>query len=84
MTSVKLTDEERNVLRRLGKRAWKDTKKRLKNIPAERQPTAQGHHGKKGGRKPKYPPCETNGRHNKRHRFWDGKCSLCGTKQASE
>lgn len=82
MIAVKLTDEEREVLRKIGKRSRKETEKRIGKRKLIEIARAQAHHGKKGGRPRAYPPCITNGKKNKRHRFWNGKCSLCGIPQA--
>jgi len=82
MRYVKLTDEEREVLRKIGKRSRKETEKRIGKRKLIQMAQAQGHHGKKGGRPAKYPPCITDGKRNLRHRFWNGRCSLCGIPQA--
>jgi hypothetical protein len=81
MTRVKLTPEEREVLRKLGKRSRAETEKRIGKRKLIRLAQAQGHHGKEGGRPKTYPACETNGKLNPRHRFYNGKCSLCGIPQ---
>lgn len=78
---VKISDKDREVFRRMGKRARKEAEKKLGKKYLIELAQAQGHHGKKGGRKPKYPQCESNGKKNKRHRFWNGRCSLCGIPQ---
>ncbi len=81
MQRVKLTPEEREVLRKLGKRSRAETEKRIGKRKLIQMARAQGHHGKKGGRPALYPACEVNGRRNPRHRFYNGKCSLCGIPQ---
>jgi RecB family exonuclease len=79
MALVKLTEEEREVLRRLGKRSRAETEKRIGKRKLIRIARAQAHHGKKGGRPRLYPECVSkDGTKNKRHRFWKGKCSFCG------
>ena len=82
--SVKITSEERQVMRKLGKRARAETEQRIGKRKLVLLARAQGHHGKEGGRPAIYPPCMTEGKRNPRHRFWRGKCSLCGTPQKTE
>ena len=81
---MKLTKEQREVLRQIGKQARKETEERNDWPEILKKMSAQGKHGKKGGRPPwKYPPCidKETGKKNKRHRFWNGRCSLCGRPQ---
>jgi hypothetical protein len=80
--NVKITPEERAVLRRLGKKSRKETEKRLGKDYLIAQAQAQGKHGKKGGRPPVYPACVVDGKAQPRHRFYRGKCSLCGIPQS--
>lgn len=84
MAGVKLTDQEREVLRKLGKRSRRETEKRIGKRKLIEIAQAQGHHGKKGGRPKTYPACETNDVRNPRHRFYNGKCSLCGIAQRQD
>ena len=84
MHRVKISDEEREVLRRLGKRSRAEAEKRIGKAKLIKIAQAQGHHGKKGGRPSLYPKCQTDGKPNPRHRFWRGKCSLCGISAKTE
>jgi hypothetical protein len=79
---VKLTDEERQVLRRLGKRSRAETEKRLGKQKLIEVARAQANRGIEGGRPHVYPICtlfkQPNGK--ARHRFFKGVCR-CGVKQ---
>jgi len=84
MQRVKLTETEKDVLRRIGKKAYRDMvakvggKEKLAEIARK-----QGHHGKKGGRPSLYEPCPDRPGTKKtpsRHRFVNGTCS-CGQRK---
>jgi hypothetical protein len=81
---VKISDEERAVMRQLGKRARAETEKRIGKRKLVAIAKAQGHHGIEGGRPALYPTCMTAGKRNPRHRFYKGTCSKCGIPQQSE
>jgi hypothetical protein len=81
-----LTEQERKILSTFGKRAYKNMLRTLGNGDADKGVKAlaeiarkQGKYGVKGGAPRKYPVCTNDdGTVNTRHRFWAGKCSLCG------
>jgi hypothetical protein len=83
--SVEIPEKQRKALREFGKLAYKNMlrkvggKKALAEIARK-----QGHHGKAGGRPKKYPQCKIGAVVNPRHRFWNGRCSLCGIPQDTQ
>jgi hypothetical protein len=89
MLRMKITEEERRVFSKFGKRAYKNMVRTMgKGDPVKGAEALaeiarkQGKHGVEGGPPRKYPICtNSDGSINKRHRFWAGKCSLCGIKQ---
>lgn len=87
MLAVKLTDTEREVLRKIGKRSRVETEKRIGKDKLIAIAQAQAHHGKKGGRPKVYEdPCRFKPKGSKtiktyrRHRFIDGVCR-CGARK---
>ena len=80
MQRVKLTKEQRDFFKKFGKRVRKEVEQRPDYPEILKKMTDAGVHGKKGGKPRKYAPCHPKGQRqpNPRHRFWAGKCSLCG------
>lgn len=78
MNRVKLTNEELEVLRRLGRRSRKETEKRIGKRKLIAIARAQGHHGKKGGRPPTNP-CSKYLSH--RYSKKTGICYGCGQRR---
>ena len=87
MLAVKLTDTEKEVLRKIGKRSRAETEKRMGKDKLIAIARAQGRHGKLGGRPKVYEqPCRFKPKGSKtiktypRHRFIDGVCR-CGARK---
>jgi hypothetical protein len=87
MRGVKITDAERAVLRKLGKRARLETEKRIGKKKLIQIARDQAHHGKEGGRPKVYDsPCRYQPKGSKtiktypRHRFVNGVCR-CGAEK---
>jgi len=76
---MKLTKEQRRVLREVGKAAYRNMVKKVGGKEALNEiRRAQGEHGIEGGAPPKYPPCSLRLNNKKlRHRFYGGVCK-CG------
>lgn len=77
---VKLTEEQRAVLRSIGKQAYQDMLKKVGKKKLAEIARKQGRFGKLGGRPSLYGACPLHPATKKtksRHRFVGGKCA-CG------
>lgn len=82
MRNVKLTNSEKELLRRIGRKAYKEM---VNTVGKKRMTELSREHGKKGGRPRLYsghgcPDRPATKKTPSRHRFKDGVCS-CGERQ---
>jgi hypothetical protein len=87
MQGVNLTRNEREILRRMGQRAYKEM---VKTVGVERLAELSREHGKKGGRPSVYEPCthykptkDKQGNINTRHRFLKRGVCKCGVRKVT-
>jgi hypothetical protein len=83
--SVKLTSEEKEILRRIGKRAYRAM---VRSVGKKRMTELSIAHGKLGSRPVVYDPCphyketrDEEGKINTRHRFLNGGVCKCGARK---
>ncbi len=82
MRPVKLTESEKEILRRIGRKAYREM---VKTVGKKRMAELSREHGHKGGRPHLYtkggcPDRPATAQTPSRHRFKDGVCS-CGQRQ---